>query len=298
MKPILFTVSYGGYWGQTRLSLEDSIRKAKELGYSGVEVMGKRPHLSVVDCTLQDAKELRRLADDLGVEIATLAAYTNFTGGLESREVPFVEMQLAYLKRMAELGETLGAKIMRIFTGYFTDRLPYLAQWNLCVDAVREAAGIAAQHGITLGVQNHHDIGVSAESYEDFLDQVDHPNCKAMFDAWSIALHDSDLYYWARKLAPQASALASRPQRNQLPAPHAGRAPDGAHGRRLHRLQRFLPRPEGRRLRRLCLLRDVLADSRGRQPGELGYLRVQEPSRDSPAHRRLATPTKRALGHS
>ena len=203
MKPILFTVSYGGYWGQTRLSLEDSIRKAKELGYSGLEIMGKRPHLSAVDVTLDEARELRRLADGLGVELATVAAYTNFTGGLESREVPFVEMQLAYLKRMAELGEVLGAKIMRIFTGYFTDKLSYLAQWNLCADAVREAAGIAAQHGITLGVQNHHDIGVSAESYEDFLDQVDHPNCKAMFDAWSIALHDSDLYYWARKLAPR-----------------------------------------------------------------------------------------------
>ncbi|MGI6206923.1 MAG: sugar phosphate isomerase/epimerase family protein [Anaerolineae bacterium] len=203
MKPALFTVSYGGYWGQARLSLPDALRKAKELGYPAVEIMGKRPHLSVVDVSLDDAKELRRQVDDLGLEVATIAAYTNFTGGLESREVPFVEVQLAYLKRLAELGEVLGAKNMRIFTGYFTDQLPYLAQWNLCVDAVREAAGIAAQHGITLGVQNHHDIGVSAESYEDFLDAVGHENCKAMFDAWSIALHDSDLYYWAKKLAPR-----------------------------------------------------------------------------------------------
>ncbi len=203
MIPALFTVSYGGFWGQHRLTLPEALKKAKELGYPAVEVMGKRPHLSIADYSLDDVRALRKMADDLGVEISTVAAYTNFTGGLQSREVPFVEMQLAYLKRLAEFAEILGAKIMRVFTGYFTDELAYGAQWNLCVDAVKEAAAITAEYGITLGVQNHHDIGVSAESYEDFLDDVGHPNCKAMFDAWSIAMHDSDLYYWARRLAPR-----------------------------------------------------------------------------------------------
>jgi sugar phosphate isomerase/epimerase len=112
-------------------------------------------------------------------------------------------MQLSYLKRLAEFAEILGCRLLRVFTGYFAKELPYGSQWNLCVDAVREASAIAANYGVTLGVQNHHDIGVSAESYEDFLDDVGHPNCKAMFDAWSIALQDADLYYWAKRLAPR-----------------------------------------------------------------------------------------------
>jgi sugar phosphate isomerase/epimerase len=204
MKPILFTVSYAGLWGQDRLSLPECLNKAKELGYEGVEVMGKRPHLSVLDVGLEEARELRRLADELGLEVATIAAYTNFTGGLESPEVPFPELQLAYIKRLAELGAVLGAKIIRLFTGYFSERLPFFSQWNLCVDLVREAAQIASNYGLVVGVQNHHDIGVSVECYEDFLDDVGHPSCRAMFDAWSPALQGADLYYWARRIGGRA----------------------------------------------------------------------------------------------
>jgi sugar phosphate isomerase/epimerase len=55
---------------------------------------------------------------------------------------------------------------------------------------------------VTLGVQNHHDIGVGYESFYDLIRAVDEPNCKAMFDAWAPALHGVDLAAAARKLAP------------------------------------------------------------------------------------------------
>ena len=47
---------------------------------------------------------------------------------------------------------------------------------------VRECAAVAAEHGVILGVQNHHDVGLGVESFVEFLDEVDHPNCRAMFD--------------------------------------------------------------------------------------------------------------------
>jgi sugar phosphate isomerase/epimerase len=51
-------------------------------------------------------------------------------------------------------------------------------------------------------VQNHHDIGVSADGFLEFLHDVDHPNCRAMFDPWSVALQGEDLRACARKMAP------------------------------------------------------------------------------------------------
>ena len=203
MQTTLFTVSYAGFWGQARLSLPEVLRKVKELGYSTVEIMGKRPHLSIVDCSLDDVRSYRALLDELGIKAASIAGYTNFTGGMESREVPFVEIQLGYIRRLAQFAEILGADVVRIFTGYNIDALSYDQQWNLCVEAVREACDIAAQHGVSIGVQNHHDIAVGAESYEDFLTEVDRPNCGAMFDAWSIVQHGSDLYHWAERMAPR-----------------------------------------------------------------------------------------------
>lgn len=221
MIPALFTVSYAGLWGQARLSLPDALRKARELGFPAVEIMGKRPHLSIIDCNEGDVRSYRALLDELGLRVASIASYTNFTAGMESREVPLVEIQLGYIERLCRFAEILGADLIRVFTGYHTEALSFDQQWNLCVQAIREACDIAARYGVRIGVQNHHDIGVGVESYEDFLDEVGRPNCWAMFDAWSIALHGADLYAWAKRMAPRMAQTTvadyvRRPRYRQL----------------------------------------------------------------------------------
>src|SRR5207302_5043931 len=60
----------------------------------------------------------------------------------------------------------------------------------------------AADVGVTLGVQNHHDVAVHWESLLDLLADIDEPNCRASFDAWAPALQGCDLVAAAKKLAP------------------------------------------------------------------------------------------------
>lgn len=202
MIPTLFSVSYAGLWGQHRLDLKAFLHKAASLGYAAVELMGKRPHLSVLDYGPNELADLWSVAQAAGVEIATIAAYTDFTlaAGMET---PAVEIQVAYVRRLAEMAHRLGARIVRVFTGYTTQAESYQRDWDTCVAAVRQCAQAAADFGVTIGVQNHHDVGVSLEAYEEFLADVGHPNCRAMFDPWSIALHGEDLYAAARRLAPR-----------------------------------------------------------------------------------------------
>jgi len=202
MIPTLFSVSYAGLWGQCRLDLKAFLAKAAALGYPAVELMGKRPHLSVLETDRRRVEELREAASAAGVEIATVAGYTNFTLGRDT-EIPAVEMQVAYVRQLADLAGQLGAKIVRIFTGYLTQTDAFQRDWDLCVAAVRECAAVAADRGVVLGVQNHHDVGVGADGYLEFLDEVDHPNCRAMFDPWAPALHGDDLRSCARRLAPR-----------------------------------------------------------------------------------------------
>jgi len=202
MVPTLFSVSYAGLWGQVRLDLHEFIQKAAALGYNAVELMGKRPHLSILDTSPEDLTALRETAESAGVEIATIAGYTDFTASKSAAEVPFVEMQVAYVDALARMAQALGAKIVRVFTGYTTDPESYGPDWDKCVKAIRESAAAADEYEVVLGVQNHHDVGVSFEAYGEFLNDVDHPNCKAMFDPWSIALHGEDLYACAKAMAP------------------------------------------------------------------------------------------------
>jgi len=204
MTPSLFSVSYAGYWGQHALSLTEFFGKAAELGYRSVMVAGKRPHLSILDHrTDQSLAEVSEAAKSAGVEVSCIAGYTDFTAGRTSAEVPFVEMQVDYVHQLARMARCLDAKIVRVFSGYSGEADDYQSDWNKCVKALRESAEVAAAHGVVLGLQNHHDVGVSVEGYEELLADVDHPNLKAMFDPWSIALQGVDLYEAARRLAPR-----------------------------------------------------------------------------------------------
>jgi sugar phosphate isomerase/epimerase len=204
MTAALFSVSYAGYWGQHRLSLTEFLEKAAALGYPAVEFAAKRPNQSVLDYPDDESlEEVRRTAGRLGIEIATIAGYTDFTSNPRAAEVPFGEMQILYVRQLARMAGSLGAKIIRVFSGYFTAPENFASDWNGCVAALREAADAAAQYGVILGLQNHHDVGVSTESYEELLREVDHPNLWAMFDPWSVALIGDDLYQAARRMAPR-----------------------------------------------------------------------------------------------
>ena len=204
MIPTRFSVSYAGFWGQHALGVVDFLHKAAALGYPAVEIAGKRPHLSVLDYPHDESlSEVREAAATAGVEIATIAGYTDFTSGREAAEVPFVEMQVAYVEGLARIAKSLGAKIVRVFSGYSPAGADYQADWNKSVTALREAADAAAAHGVVLGLQNHHDIGLSTDGFEELLDEVDRENLKAMFDPWSVALIGEDLYEAARRMAPR-----------------------------------------------------------------------------------------------
>ncbi len=190
-------------WGQHFLDLEAFIKKAAELGFQSVELMAKRPHLSVLDADDEQLKRISNCAQENGVEIATIAGYTDFTSGKDAAEVPFVEMQILYIQRLSEMAHKLGAKIVRVFTGYSTDDAAYSDDWGKCVKAIREASAVSENYGVSLGVQNHHDTAISTEAYIEFLNDVDHPNCKAMYDPWVPALLGEDLYANAKALAPR-----------------------------------------------------------------------------------------------
>lgn len=200
--PMLHSVSYSGTWGQAALSLEQFIDRAADLGFNGVMLMAKRPHLSVLDWNAKARAQLRKQLELRKIQRVCIAGYNNLTADLEHAEVPHREIQIQYITELARLASDLGGDLVRIFTGYENPASTYHAQWKLVVDALKESARRAHEFGVTLGIQNHHDIGVGYESFHDLIRAIDEPNCKAMFDAWAPALHGEDLVAAARKLAP------------------------------------------------------------------------------------------------
>ena len=186
VKTCLHSVSYAGVWrGQATLSVDDFLLKAKQLGYEGVELMAKRPHVSPLDYDEAARQRLRARIDQLGLKLVALAAYTDFTTGMDKPGIPQVEIQAAYLGEVARLARDLGTNMVRVFTGYERAGVPYDQQYATVVAGLRLAGQQAARYGVTLAVQNHHDIAVSPEAMYWLLDEVNQPNVKLAWDAWS-----------------------------------------------------------------------------------------------------------------
>ncbi len=200
--PILFSVSYSGSWGQAYLTVEQFLEKAAELGYEGVMLGGKRPHLSPLDFDSMARSALRSKIESLGFKKVCVAGYNNFTADLEHPEVPMREIQIQHITELARMTGDLGGSLVRVFTAYESATCQYLTQWNLVVDCLKECSQRASEFGVQIGVQNHHDIGVDFRSQKDLIEAVNEPNCVALFDAWSPALQGADLVEAARYMAP------------------------------------------------------------------------------------------------
>jgi sugar phosphate isomerase/epimerase len=199
----LFSVSYAGLWGQKRLDTVDFIAKAAELGYSSVMLMGKRPHLAPLDASEAELAAIRAALERYRVECAAVAGYTDFSTQ-RAAEVPFLEMQIDYVGSLCRLASALGASVVRVFTAYESGTSASAA-WNLVVTSLRECADRAVGYGITLAVQNHHDVAVHSSALLELLTDIDRPNVKIGFDAWSPVLRGEALYEAARQLAPHTA---------------------------------------------------------------------------------------------
>jgi sugar phosphate isomerase/epimerase len=215
MQLSLFSISYAGLWGQAALGLREFLRHARTLGFDAVMLAGKRPHLSPLDADEHLISVLREDLHEAGIKCAVVAAYTDLGAPLAT-EVPFLEMQIAYLEGLCRVGARLGATVLRVFTAYENAVHSPQASWNLVVKALREICERAAPHGITVAIQNHHDLAVHTTALLELLHDVARPNCKLGFDAWSPALRGEDLYEAARQAAPH-TALTTNADYVRLP---------------------------------------------------------------------------------
>lgn len=186
VKTCLHSVSYSGLWrGQAFLNVEEFITKASSLGYDGVELGTKRPHASLLDYNQEARKRLRGRFEELGLTLVCLAGYNDFTAGIDKIGVPNVEIQAVYIGELARLARDLGTNMVRVYTGYERSGHPYDKQYAMVLEGLQMAATIAGEYGVTLIIQNHHDIALHHTAMKWLLDEINMPNVKAAFDAWS-----------------------------------------------------------------------------------------------------------------
>ncbi len=157
-KLALHTVSYGGAWrGQALLPIEAALEAAARLGYDGVMMAAKRPHVSPLDYDSDRRKKLREKIEELDLTVVCLAGYVDFTAGIERQMAPMLEIHAIYIRELARLAHDLGVSMIRVFTGLERKGPTFDNHWEACIQGLKLAANQAAEFDVTLAVQNHHD---------------------------------------------------------------------------------------------------------------------------------------------
>ena len=135
-----------------------SCARRTRLGFDAVMLMAKRPHLSVLDYDAAARHRLRDRLTELDLHVACLAGYTDFCMGADRPDIPSREMQVLYVRELCRLAHDLGCGLVRIFTGFEQVSASFEQQWTAASTSLQECARLAAPLGVTIGVQNHHDV--------------------------------------------------------------------------------------------------------------------------------------------
>jgi sugar phosphate isomerase/epimerase len=193
----LYSITFLGVWYQGKeLPLEQVIKRAKEYGYDGVEIDGKRPHGNPNDWPTKRCKQLRAVADGEGIELYAVAGNNDFSSPVcEHREC-----QIVYMRELIRMASDLGAATVRVFLAWpGVTRQSQLAtytlarniwdhthslttggdDWSRCRDALAECAHYAGDYGVTLALQNHAPIITSYKDVLRMIKQVNSPQLKA-----------------------------------------------------------------------------------------------------------------------
>lgn len=194
MKVALHSVGYSGVWGgKSVLTMEQFIQKAEALGFDGIELMGKRPHLSPLDIGKKRRIVLKEEIASSGLELPCIASYHDFSTGLEHPDMAVMEKDLVYLREILEMASDLECLIVRVYSGYLHSGVPYEKQWEWCVEGLKEACRLAEEYGVTIGLQNHSAVASYTDEILQLLGDVGSPQLKVVLDAPLLFERKEDL---------------------------------------------------------------------------------------------------------
>jgi sugar phosphate isomerase/epimerase len=214
----LDTVGYAGFfYDGPALSLEDALERAARFGFDALDVWPHRPVGFPMDVSKDRRKRLAERAGELGVSFGAIEAATDFRRS-DHVLCPRQEKEILFVRDCCELARDLGCPVVRILAGYVgyfwhqgwnlggantamwnTRSLEvsraedFLVEWQFAKAGIAEAARIAADHGVTLALQNHPPLTNSTAETLAMVDEIDHPNLKVTLDLPLFESQDDDV---------------------------------------------------------------------------------------------------------
>lgn len=202
MKISVSSYSFMQYIRDGRMTLLDTVSKAKELGLEAIEF------IDLPGATLDEqkscARELRAEADRLGM---TINSYT-VGGNLYKNSAEEDRLEIERLKGQVDIAAILGVPVMRHDCCYHIYKEGNGRSFDLMLPTIashaREITEYAAEKGIKTCCENHGYIAQDSDRMERLFNAVNHENFGLLVDMGNFCCVDEDSVTAVSRVAPYA----------------------------------------------------------------------------------------------
>lgn len=170
-------------------SIQEAMHFAQKLGMDGIEIAAREPHISPTSSTPR-VKEVKALAESLGLDIPVLAGYM---GGFSTASDKDSERAFDDFRRLLEIADTLGASMVRVSPGGPNAFMAYDYHYAKAAHWLNRCAAEAKRRQIKILLEIHNESLVeTVESSIRLLSMIEYDNVGMIHDAGNMYITDTD----------------------------------------------------------------------------------------------------------
>lgn len=202
MKFAVSAYSFSQYIRQGKMTQFDSVAKAKEMGFDGIEFT----EINGEDLNAQkeNARKIRKEADRVGIEVV---AYS-IGASLYKETQEEMDAEVERLKSELDIAKILGVKLMRHDVCYKLGKKGNARSFDLMLPTIAENARKVTEYGESLGIktcsENHGFIAQDSDRMERLFNAVNHENYGLLVDMGNFLCADEDPAIAVSRVAPYA----------------------------------------------------------------------------------------------
>lgn len=177
-------------------SIKKAMQMAKKYEYDGIELALDEKGLLSLESTDSDILSVRKMADELGITICSLATGLYWEHSLTSEIDAVREKSKKIVRAQLHAARLLGVTAILVVPGCVgADFIPacpivsYDSAYERSMEALKELAKDAERENVIIALENvWNKFLLSPLEMRDFIDEIDSPFVKAYFDTANVLL--------------------------------------------------------------------------------------------------------------
>ncbi|MCB2209957.1 sugar phosphate isomerase/epimerase [bacterium] len=178
-------------------SLEDAVKQTAEAGFDAIDIWGGRPHAYRDDLHEHEIRRIRRLLDDLGMEVTSfIPALTHSYINLCHPKKAVRSDGIAYLITCVETAARLGAPIISVLPNHTLHGQDMDEAWDLLGDSLIRICEFASHYNVLIAIEPadafESDLINTSIQALDMIEQIGCENLGVLFDTGHALLAGED----------------------------------------------------------------------------------------------------------